>query len=84
MKRTLHHQSQRLTSKRFWLLAAAHTAVFALVYWMAFLLRFDGAVPEEYRKIFLSSLPWILARNSSFSSCWGILTAGGPMSPSPI
>jgi len=46
---------------RVWLMAAIHLAVFALVYWMAFLLRFDFAIEPNDMRIFWRTLPWVLA-----------------------
>ena len=45
---------------RVWLMALVHLAVFALVYWMAFLLRFDFAIPAGDMKVFWGTLPWVL------------------------
>ena len=47
---------------RVWLLASVHLAVFALVYWLAFLLRFDSSVflPEAVEQIFWGTLPCLL------------------------
>jgi len=44
---------------RVWLMALVHLAVFALVYWMAFLLRFDFHI--EDMTTFWTTLPWVLA-----------------------
>jgi FlaA1/EpsC-like NDP-sugar epimerase len=38
-----------------------HLAVFAAVYWAAFLLRFELPVPAEEMKVFWHTLPWVLA-----------------------
>jgi len=46
---------------RVWLIALVHLAVFALVYWMAFLLRFDFAIEPNDMRIFWRTLPWVLA-----------------------
>jgi FlaA1/EpsC-like NDP-sugar epimerase len=47
---------------RVWLMALIHLAVFALVYWMAFLLRFDFAIPadSDVMNVFWGTLPWVL------------------------
>jgi len=42
-------------------LGLVHTGLFTAVYWLAFCLRFDLAVPPVMTEIFLLSLPWILA-----------------------
>ena len=41
-------------------MALIHLVVFALVYWMAFLLRFDFAIPAGDMKVFWATLPWVL------------------------
>ncbi len=46
---------------RVWLMALVHLAVFALVYWVAFLLRFDFAIPADYIQVFWGTLLWVLA-----------------------
>jgi len=46
---------------RVWLIALVHLAVFALVYWIAFLLRFDFAIEPNDMRIFWRTLPWVLA-----------------------
>ena len=46
---------------RVWIMALVHLAVFALIYWTAFLLRFDFAIPPYNMKILWSTLPWVLA-----------------------
>ena len=45
---------------RVWLMGLIHLVVFALVYWMAFLLRFDFAIPPSAMKVLWDSLPWVL------------------------
>ena len=46
---------------RIWLLALAHLAIFALAYWVAFLLKWDFNVPANSVQLFHKSLPWVLA-----------------------
>jgi len=41
-------------------MALVHVLVFALVYWMAFLLRFDFAIPASEIQAFWGTLPWVL------------------------
>ena len=48
-----------LASPRFWLLAFGHLVMFGWIYWSAYLLRFDFAVPANYVDIFWISLPWL-------------------------
>ncbi|NQU20786.1 MAG: polysaccharide biosynthesis protein [Candidatus Nealsonbacteria bacterium] len=50
----------RLTARRVWLLAAAHAAFFAMVYLLAFGLRFDFQVDADAMDLFWKSLPWIV------------------------
>ena len=56
-------RSRNLGKPRVWLMGLFHLAVFASVYWLAFLLRFDfGTSPEyaENMKVFWGTLPWVL------------------------
>ena len=46
---------------RAWLLALGHLVVFTLVYWSAFLLRFDFGIPHDQFHLFCITLPWLLA-----------------------
>jgi FlaA1/EpsC-like NDP-sugar epimerase len=41
-------------------LAVGSLVLFASVYWLAFNLRFDFAVPSEWIQVFLVTLPWVL------------------------
>ena len=43
---------------RAWLLALGHLLVFAVAYWLAWLLRFDFDIPPYILSSFWSSLPW--------------------------
>jgi len=43
---------------RAWLLALGHFLVFAVAYWLAWLLRFDFDIPPDMLSSFWSSLPW--------------------------
>ena len=58
--RVARQQWQRVRSPRFWAVAGAHLAVFAVVYWTAFLLRFDFVVPGAEALTLRSTLPWVL------------------------
>ena len=49
-----------LRSPRFWLLAMGHLALFGLIFWSAYLLRFDFAVPDSLAHTFWLSLPWVM------------------------
>ena len=51
----------QLSSGRVWALGLGHALAFALVFWMAFVLRFDFSVPPDMTELFWSGLPWILA-----------------------
>ncbi|MBI3463696.1 MAG: polysaccharide biosynthesis protein [Planctomycetes bacterium] len=42
-------------------LGLVHALLFTAVYWIAYLLRFDLAVPQVMTGIFFVSLPWVLA-----------------------
>ena len=55
-------QGSNYLKPRVWLMAVVHMAVFALVYWMAFLLRFDFdlAKVRENMPVFWGTLPWVL------------------------
>ena len=46
---------------RVMLLAFGHAVVFATAFWISFLLRFDGNIPERLQSIFWGALPAILA-----------------------
>lgn len=45
---------------RIWLLAIGHLVCFAVVYWLAFSVRFEFAIAPRERDILLQSLPWVL------------------------
>ena len=45
---------------RVWLLAMGHLVCFAAIYWLAFALRFDFAIPPESLEILRRSLAWVL------------------------
>ena len=46
--RSARRRGRNYLKLRVWLMALIHLAVFALVYWMAFLLRFDFAIPAGH------------------------------------
>lgn len=45
---------------RAWLLAIGHLVCFAVVYWLAFSVRFDFDVPAREWDLLLQGMPWIL------------------------
>jgi FlaA1/EpsC-like NDP-sugar epimerase len=57
----LRRQLRHLFAPRGAVLALAYTLVFILVYWLAFLLRFDFNIPVDAVEVFWATLPWILA-----------------------
>jgi FlaA1/EpsC-like NDP-sugar epimerase len=57
--RLLYKVGQREAS-RAWLLAIVHIVVFTVAYGLAFLLRFDFAVPTTEAALFWSTLIWII------------------------
>ncbi|MGO8691099.1 MAG: hypothetical protein ACLQLG_15875 [Thermoguttaceae bacterium] len=83
--RLLQQQAHRLASLRFWAVAAGHLAVFALVFWLAMLLRSDFVLPlprDEAAK-FWAWLPWIVAIKFSvffllghYDGWWAYVTFG--------
>ncbi len=50
-----------LDEARAWLLGLGSLVVFALVYWLAFALRFDFRIPGEWVEVLLATAPWVLA-----------------------
>ncbi len=57
----VRHLGHTLLAGRVWLLAMGHLACFGLVYWLAFVMRFDFHIPPPSMRILLWSLPWVLA-----------------------
>jgi FlaA1/EpsC-like NDP-sugar epimerase len=47
-------------SVRFWVLAAAHLILFSLIYWCAYLLRFDFDVDTQFVNLYWVTLPGLL------------------------
>ena len=77
----LHHVYRQMATPRAWLLAFAHAVVFAGVYWLAYLLRFDFDVPAEYMTTFWSSVAWVIGLKllvfcllSQFHGWWRYVT----------
>ena len=60
-RRALQQRWRNVRRPRAWLLAAGHMVVFTMMYWLAFLLRFDFNVPSDFVDLFRLTLPWILA-----------------------
>ena len=62
VKRAVDLAARDLLSGRAWVLGVGHCVLFALVYWLAFLLRFDFAIPREKggMDVFWPSLGWVL------------------------
>ncbi len=50
----------QLMTPRAWLLAIMHAAVFGVGYWLAYLLRFDFAIPPDFMSIFWLTLCWVI------------------------
>ncbi|MGN6137095.1 MAG: polysaccharide biosynthesis protein [Aureliella sp.] len=50
----------QLLRKRIYLIVAAHLAIFALSYEVAFRLRFDWAIPADMRQLFWQTILWVL------------------------
>jgi len=59
-----HLRNRRITRRlRSLGLGLMHLVVFSLVYWLAFVLRFDFPVPASELSVFWITLPWVLAVN---------------------
>jgi FlaA1/EpsC-like NDP-sugar epimerase len=62
--KTMRHAGRRRVKNylkpRVGFMALIHLVVFALVYWLAFLLRFDFTISPNDMKVFWGSLPWVL------------------------
>ena len=59
--RSVRRRGRNLCKIRVCLMVAIHFLVFGLVYWLAFLLRFDFAIPADNMRVFWGTLPWVLA-----------------------
>jgi FlaA1/EpsC-like NDP-sugar epimerase len=82
---SLRRMTRRLTAQaltgRFWLLCLGHLALFVLVYWLAFGLRFDFTFTPELVELVWLSLPWVVAVQlvtfyflGHFESWWSYVT----------
>jgi FlaA1/EpsC-like NDP-sugar epimerase len=47
-------------ASRAWILAIIHGFIFAVAYWLAYLLRFDFSVPPDSVALFWSTLIWVI------------------------
>jgi FlaA1/EpsC-like NDP-sugar epimerase len=47
---------RQVATPRTWLLAIMHATVFGVAYWLAYLLRFDFAIPPDYVSVFWGTL----------------------------
>lgn len=54
----LRRRAERLANLRSWLLAMVHLVVFAAAYWLAYLLRFDFAIPTSSYVSFEYTVVW--------------------------
>jgi FlaA1/EpsC-like NDP-sugar epimerase len=54
----LRRRAGRLANLRSWLLALVHLVVFAAAYWVAYLLRFDFAIPADDTITFKYTIAW--------------------------
>jgi FlaA1/EpsC-like NDP-sugar epimerase len=59
--RSLHRIAEQVVSLRSWLVAAAHVVIFAVAYWLAFLLRHDFALSPEAFDGFRATVAWVVA-----------------------
>ena len=60
LKKLFYRHLQPMQTASFWLLFAVHAALFAGIYWTAYQMRFDFAVPKNEFALFAKSLPWVL------------------------
>ena len=81
--RAARRRAKNYLKIRVWLIALVHLVVFALVYWMAFLLRFDFAIPAIDMNVFWGTLLWVLAIKfivfliaGQFDGWWTYVTFG--------
>jgi FlaA1/EpsC-like NDP-sugar epimerase len=80
-RRTMRRLASQLLTKRSWLLALGHLVLFTTVYWAAFGLRFDFAIPPDSFDILWMSLPWVVGIQfctfyvlGHFESWWSYVT----------
>jgi FlaA1/EpsC-like NDP-sugar epimerase len=60
-ERTARQLAAQPLTPRFWIMGIGHLALFAIVYWLAFAIRFDFDMKPEELSLFWVSLPWIIA-----------------------
>jgi FlaA1/EpsC-like NDP-sugar epimerase len=65
MRRTAKLVGQQALAFRAWLLGLGHAAIFVVVYWLAFALRFDFDIPPAEWTLLLMTLPWVVATKSA-------------------
>lgn len=56
-----HRIAEQVAIERLWLLGAAHLAVFACTYWLAWALRFDFRIPSDEIATLATTLPIVVA-----------------------
>jgi len=61
LARAAHRAMRRLEGRWLWLLGSGHLVLFAVVYWLAFALRFDFAITPVEMALVWQSLPCVLA-----------------------
>jgi len=62
VSQSLRRRAGNLLKPRPWIMALMHMTVFVAVYYLAFLLRFDFAIPAKGgMDVFWGTLPWVLA-----------------------
>jgi len=73
--------SDRLLSRRIYLLLIAHVCISGLSYWLAYQLRFDFALPAIDRAVMWTTMPWVVAvkllvfhQLGSFHGWWRYVT----------
>jgi FlaA1/EpsC-like NDP-sugar epimerase len=56
----LQYIVRQFVTPRAWLLALMHAAIFSVAYWLAYLLRFDFAIPPDFVGVFGTTLGWFI------------------------
>ncbi|MCC6126728.1 MAG: polysaccharide biosynthesis protein [Pirellulales bacterium] len=59
-KELFHRQLEPMRIGRFWLLAVLHVVLFTAIYYLAFVVRFDGTITEIGMQVYWKTLPWVL------------------------
>ena len=60
IRRAIGRLAESVRPVRMWVLAAGHVALFTLVYWLAFVVRFDFPLPFSIADAFCATLPWVI------------------------